>query len=73
MDLLLFTQNVFFPLSLRRLLPDLTVYMSSTEGVLQEVGTVYPSREPDFTPAYFCWVRTAHLFSFYCVLLLFTF
>ena len=34
MDRLLFTQMFFSPLSLPRLLPDLTVYMSNTAGVL---------------------------------------
>jgi hypothetical protein len=34
MELLLFNVDVFFSLSLPRLLPDLTVYMSNTAGVL---------------------------------------
>jgi hypothetical protein len=63
----IFSVNVFFPLSFPRLIPDLTVYMSSTEGVFQEAGTVYPSRVPEFTPVCFCPVRIAHLFS--CVVL----
>jgi hypothetical protein len=37
----IFSVNVFFPLSFPRLIPDFTVYMSSTEGVFQEAGTVY--------------------------------
>ena len=36
--------------------------MSSTEDVFQKGGTVYPSRVPELTLAYFWWVCTAHLF-----------
>jgi len=43
---------IFFPLSLPRLLPDLTVYMSNTVGVLLEAGTAYPSRAPEFTTGF---------------------
>jgi len=39
--------------------------MSSTEGVLQDAGPAYTSREPEFTPVYFCWGRTAHLFNLF--------
>jgi len=44
-----FYVDVFFPLSLPRLLPDLTVYMSNTAGVLSEAGLAYPSRANGFT------------------------
>jgi len=37
-----FYVDVFFPLSLPILLPDLTVYMSKMVGVLLETGTAYP-------------------------------
>ena len=47
MDPLLFTQIFFFHLSLPRILPDLTVYMSYTVSVLQEAGTTYTSRAPE--------------------------
>jgi hypothetical protein len=36
-----FYVDVFFPLSVPRLLPDLTVYMSNAAGVLYEAGTAY--------------------------------
>jgi len=36
-----FHVDCFFPLSLPRLLLDLTVYMSKTAGVLYEAGTTY--------------------------------
>ena len=39
-----------FPLSLPRLLPDLTVCMSNTAAVLLEIETAYPSRAREFTP-----------------------
>ena len=38
-----FYVDVFFPLSLLRLLPDLNVYMNNTTGVFKEAGTAYPS------------------------------
>jgi len=58
---------MFFPLSLWRLLPDLTVYMSNTTGALYEVRTAYPSRAPEFTSVvFFDWVLVAHLFSLLC-------
>ena len=68
-----FCVYIFFPLSFPRLLPDLTVFMSSTDGVLQEAETAQLSQVTEFTLVYFCWVRTAHLFSFLCLVLLFTF
>jgi hypothetical protein len=37
-------------MSLPRLVPDLTVYMSNTTGVLLKAGTAYHSRAPDSTP-----------------------
>ena len=46
---LTFYVDVFFPLSLIRLYPDLTVDMSNTAGVLSEAETTYPSRAPEFT------------------------
>ena len=49
------------PLSLPRLLPDLTVYLSV--GVFSEAGTAYPSRVHEFTPV-FCGFRVAYLFIF---------
>jgi len=61
-----FYVDVFFPLSLTRLLPDLTIYMSNTAGVLSEAGTTYLSRAPEFTPGFFRGVRVAHLFRFLC-------
>ena len=37
------------------LLPDLTVYIRNTVGVLQEAGTVNPSRASRFTPFVLVW------------------
>ena len=48
----IFYVDIFFPLTLPRLLPDLTVYMSNTIGVLEETGTAYLSRAPEFTPGF---------------------
>ena len=45
-----FYVDVFFPLLLSRLLPDLTIYMSNTEGALKEAGTAYLSGAPEITP-----------------------
>ena len=41
-----FYVDVFFPLSLPILLPDLTVYMRNMVGVLLEAGNAYNSRAP---------------------------
>ena len=49
-----FYVDVFIPLSLPRLLPYLTVYMSSTASVLQEAGIDFPSRAPKSIPVF--WV-----------------
>jgi hypothetical protein len=49
---------------LPRHLPDLTVYMSNTAGVLLKAGTAYSSRALGFFPGFFGGVRVAHLFSF---------
>jgi hypothetical protein len=54
-----FYVHVFFPLSLSRLLLDLTVYISIM------AGTAYPSWTHEFTPV-FVRVRVAHCFSFLC-------
>jgi hypothetical protein len=51
-----FCVDVFFPLSLPRFVSDLTVYMSTTAGVLYEGGTICPSLAPEFTSGFFCWV-----------------
>jgi hypothetical protein len=48
-----FYEDIFFLLSVPRLLQDLTVYMSNTVGVLSEAGTTYPLRAYAFTPV--CW------------------
>jgi hypothetical protein len=77
-------RNNNFNLLLPRLLPDLTVYMSKTTGVLLEAGTAYPSRAPQFTPGVlrvhvarssgFCVLFCRLLFlllSFYSVITLF--
>jgi hypothetical protein len=45
-----FYEDIFFLLSVPRLLQDLTVYMSNTVGVLPEAGTTYPLRAYAFTP-----------------------
>ena len=60
--------DVFFPLPLPRLLPDLTVYryMSNTAGILQEAGTTYPSQAHEMTLDFFGWVRLAQPFTFLC-------
>jgi hypothetical protein len=50
---------VFFPLSLPRVLPELTVYISDMVGVLLEAGTAYPSR----APAVYCGVLLSALHS----------
>jgi hypothetical protein len=34
------------------ILPDLTVYISNTAGVLEEAGTAYPLRAPELTPGF---------------------
>ena len=52
---LTFYVDVFFPLSLSKLLPDLTVYMNNTAGVLLEAETAYPSRTTELTPRVFFW------------------
>jgi hypothetical protein len=64
-----FCVEVFFPLSFGRYLLDLTVYMNTTAGVLDEGWTIYPSRAPKFTSvfcAFFCGVRVTHLISLLC-------
>ena len=40
--------DVFFPLSLPRVLLELTVYMNDMVGILLEAGTAYPSRATRF-------------------------
>ena len=52
MDLLLssFYVDVFFPLSLSRLLPDLTEYMSNTADILQEPETACINGFRSFRP-----------------------
>ena len=48
MDILFFSYIFFFPLSLLRLLPDLTVYMSNTAVTLSEAISAFSSRVPAF-------------------------
>ena len=52
MDFFTFYVDVFFPLSLLRLLSDLTVYRSNTEDVLSEARSAYSSRPLVFTPVF---------------------
>jgi hypothetical protein len=47
---LLLDRDLSIPVSVPRLLPDLTVYMSKSTGVLWEGGTARPSRTPEFSP-----------------------
>jgi hypothetical protein len=44
----------------QRLLPELTVYMSNTAGVLSETGTAYPPRALELSPVFF--VKSVLLF-----------
>jgi hypothetical protein len=60
-----FYADVCFPLSLPRLLPDLTVYMSNNGGCLIKSRNCYPSWAPDITRGFCGGVHVAHLFSFY--------
>jgi hypothetical protein len=55
----------FFSLSLPRLLPDLTVFMSNTDGTLWEAGTAYPSRATVFIPG-FWWCPLCSSFLVFC-------
>jgi hypothetical protein len=57
--------DFLFPLSLMRLLPDLTISMSNMACVLKEAGTDYPSQEPGFTPG-FWWGLCCSPFYFLC-------
>ena len=52
--ILTFFVDAFFPLSLTLLLPDLTIYMSNTTGVLKVAGTSYSSCSPVFIPGGVC-------------------
>ena len=61
----IFYIEVFFPLPLPRLLPDLTVYMSSTTVSYRKQELAFPSRAHEFTPV-FDGVCVAHLLSFLC-------
>ena len=61
-----FYVDVFFPLSLPRLLPDLTVYMA----VSYKKQAAYHSRAHGFTPV-FGGVRDAHHYSFLCYVICF--
>ena len=47
---LLLDRDLNIPVSLLRLLPDLTVYNSNSTGVLWEGGTARPSQAPEFSP-----------------------
>ena len=58
---------VFFPLSLPRLLPELTLYMSNTTGVLFEAGTAYLPFE--FIPGFLVKFLLL-IFLIFCVVLL---
>ena len=55
----------FFSLSLPRLLPDFTVFMSNTDGTLWEAGTAYPSRATVFIPG-FWWCPLCSSFLVFC-------
>ena len=62
-----FYVDYFFPLSPTRLLPDLTVYMNNTVGVLTRSWNRFTMRASEFnTPCFFCGVGVAHHFSFWC-------
>ena len=63
MELLLFTSMFFYLYHCQDFLPDLTVYMSDTVGVLLKAETL---RAPEFTPA--CLEESVLLifFSFVC-------
>jgi hypothetical protein len=51
------------------LLPDLTVYIGNTAGVLKEAGTAYSSRASEYTPG-FLMGSVLFIFLFFCVVLL---
>ena len=65
MDLLLFTQIFPFLYHGQDFLPDLTVYISNTAGVLSEAGTAYPSRASEFTPGFLVGSVLLILFRFF--------
>jgi hypothetical protein len=58
-----FFNEIFFPPSLHKLLPDLPVYMSNATGVLWEAGTACPSSPPFYVE----YVMLFFLF-FFCVM-----
>jgi hypothetical protein len=62
-----FYMGVFFPLSLPRLLPDLTVYtcIYNRAGVLSQAVIAYPSRAPEFTTGFFGRVCLCSFFSLF--------
>jgi hypothetical protein len=71
MDLLLL-RRCSFSLSLPRLLPNLIVYMSNTEGVLLEARTAYPSPAPAFIPGILVG-SVLVIFLVFCIVLLYIF
>jgi hypothetical protein len=75
MDLLLssFYVDVFFPLSLSRLLPDLTEYMSNTADILQEPETFLGTarQNKDFQISHtlkLAWVLSSCMFLLHLIL-----
>ena len=42
---------------------------SNTTVTTCGAGNAYPFGAPEYTPGFFCWVRVAHLFLFFVVLL----
>ena len=63
MDLLLFFLDVFFTLSLLRILPDLTAYMSNSAYAT----TAYPSRTPGFIHGVWWRQESVLLICFSCL------
>jgi hypothetical protein len=57
--------DVFFPLSLPRLLPDLPVDINNTAGVFLQAGIAYPSRAPEFTTSFLVGSVDAHRISLF--------
>ena len=65
---LYFLRRCFLSSITAKFLPDLTVFMSNTAGVLYEVGTTFLLRAHAFTPG-FLWL----ILLVYCIVLLCTF
>ena len=51
------------------ILPDLTVYISNTAGVLEEAGTAYPLRAPELTPGFLVLLKKKKIVLSYYVYL----